>query len=152
MTKGGLIVNQNIGYDRVNLIKEIKQSWEIEIWNVRESFVETFDRYWSRIVIFRFPDKLNFEEMFQFNSLDIDKKKFFKILQKLDLNLFMTVNQIVIINNKEEYVDLMKELEGSSFVVDYPETSKMGEHLFNESYIILYMEAIRKFVKEEHEI
>ena len=64
----------------------------------------------------------------------------------------MTVNQIVIINNKEEYVDLMKELEGSIYIEDYPETSKMGEYLFNESYIILYMEAIRKFVKEEHEI
>ncbi len=152
MIEGGLNVNQNICYDKANLIKEIRESWGIEIWNIEESSIETFDKYWSRIVIFRFPDRLNFEEMFQFNCLHIDKHKFFKILQKLDPDLFMTVNQIVIINNKEEYVDLMKELEGSSFVVDYPETSKMGEHLFNESYIIIYMEAIKKVVKEECEI
>jgi hypothetical protein len=47
----------------------------------------------------------------------------------------MTVNQVVIINNEEECTDLMKELEGNSFTADYPGTSKMGEHLFNE-YVI----------------
>ncbi|MDK2906521.1 MAG: hypothetical protein PWQ37_2803 [Candidatus Petromonas sp.] len=128
MIEGELVVDQNIGYNKANLIKQIKESWGIEVWDIKEEYIETFDKYWSRIVIFRFPDKLNFEEMFQFNSLDIDKKKFFKILQKLDPNLFMTVNQIVIINNKEEYVDLIV------------------------SYIIIYMEAIKKVVKEECEI
>ena len=89
MIEGGLVVNQNIGYDRANLIEEIKESWGIEIWNIKEKYIETFDKYWSRIVIFRFPDKLNFEEIFQFNSLNLDKKKFFKILQKLDPGIYL---------------------------------------------------------------
>ena len=62
-----------------HLIEEVRKSWKIEVWNVEEEYVEAFDDYWSRIVIFRFPDKLNFREIFEFNSLNIDKDKFFSI-------------------------------------------------------------------------
>ena len=63
----------------------------------------------------------------------------------------MVVKQVVIINNGKEYMDFIENLEGDSSTAYYQGADTMGEHLFNESHVIIYMEAIRKAVKEECE-
>ena len=152
MTEGALATKyKNIYFNRDKLIKDVKESWKIEVWDIKDDYIETFDEHWSRIVNFRFLDKINLEEIFQFNGLDINKERFFKILWKLDPSLFMVVNRIAIINSEKEFKNLMDELHGYCFT-DYPGTSRLGEHWFNESCVVIFMEAIRNVVKEEMEI
>lgn len=43
----------------------------------------------------------------------------------------------------------MEILEGEGSVSKHQENKIMGEHLFNEAYIVLYMEAIKKLLKKK---
>lgn len=146
------IFQANIFNDRERLIKEVSESWKIEVLEIDEKQIKTFDEHWLRDVNFRFSDALIFDELFEFNSLEVDKEKFYGILKKLDPNLFMVIEKVIIINNKDEYLKLVDKHGGFSLSNEYPGINVMGEFVFTESYIILYMEAIRKVVEDECEI
>lgn len=45
---------------------------------------------------------MNFEKLFEFNGLKIDREKFFRLIRKLDPELFMTVEKKITAMKKEK--------------------------------------------------
>lgn len=131
-------------FDRKALKEELENSYEIEIAHEGEYQIEVVDDYWGRVVYFNYLDILDIEKLFEFNSLKIDKERFFEKLQKLDKEIFMTIKEIIFINTEEEYDMLYRELEYEYIDMD----NCTGVFLFSDSIIVINMMAIRKIAEE----
>lgn len=88
--------------NREHLIKEAHESYGIEVFGIADSYIDAQNTLWGRNIKFRFPDSLNFEELFKFNGLKIDREKFFRLIRKLDSELFMTVEKKITAMKKEK--------------------------------------------------
>ncbi len=127
----------------MNLLNIINKVEGIVVEQVLEDKIVTMDEIKLRAIDFRMPDKINLEELVEFNSLKVNSKRFFNILNKIDKEYFMNIEQIEFISNEEEYLEYVKYFD---WFLDLENT--VGIYLFQENYLFINIYAIRKLTEE----
>jgi hypothetical protein len=90
---------------------------------------------------------IDYDRIFEFNGLQIDKETLYPLLNKLSPVLFMTIKKIVFINSKDDLDRLNKELD-RRFSEEKLRDDKPCEYLFQEDIIVIYMTYILDYDKE----
>lgn len=77
--------------------------------------IEVYDTEEDRFLNYKYLEEIRLEEMFQFNSLKVDKEKFFRVFRDcVDLNMLMIIDRVVFISKEEELEELLNEFPSQS--------------------------------------
>lgn len=108
--------------------------------------IEVYDKEEDKFFNYRFLEELDFEDVFQFNSLPVDKERFYRVFKEcVDVNMLMIVDKVVFINSEEEYDALIEE---------YPEQSidmekAVGINFYMDNVVVINVKRIKELVDEE---
>lgn len=92
-----------------------------------------------------FPNT-NKEALVDFKSANINKKKFFKLLNKVDEEILMAIEAIVFINSEDELLDYMDEINYYPDSMDIE--NELGKYLGCYKIVMVNMVAINNYAEE----
>jgi hypothetical protein len=129
------------------LMKElILQVEGFEIQKETDKSIEIYDNEEDKFFNYRFLEGLNLDEVFQFNSLAVDKERFYRVFREsVDMNMLMIVDKIVFINNVEEYDDLIEEYPEQSMDME----NAVGINFYMDNVVVINVKRIKELVDEE---
>lgn len=132
-----------------NFIKEIVKNYEgLESFSEEENYIYAYDSQEDRELYFHDLNKLNYDKIFDFNSLIVNKEKFYKILdENVDKLLFLMINKVLFISSQEEldkYLDI-EEYELQSFDID----NYLGISWLDNSTVVVNCKLAKEICKED---
>ena len=139
-------MNMNyIGYEEMK--ERILSTEGFDSIEVTDNTISLYDAKDNRFLNYRNLDTVNLREVFNFNSFDLDKDKFFNIVNLLDKNMFMIVDEIVFINSEKELDVLLEKYD-----TQYMDIEKaIGINFFNDNVIVINSYLLKKIVHEDCE-
>lgn len=103
------------------LLERIKDCEGLSEIEEHDDFIEAYDEYQDMYL--HFHHNINYENLFDFGSLQVDKEKFFNILKNcLEDILFLIPQKIYFISNEEELDNLLSS-------DDYMQSMDIDRHL-----------------------
>lgn len=134
---------------REEIIKRVNGYEGFSQIKVMENGISAYDEKKEKYIHFNFLDNINYDNIFCFGSVDIDKENFYKIIkEKLDPILFLTTKKIFFISSNEEVEEVFKnikirERDYNSFMENI-----LGVSYLQESVIVINAHLIKEMAKE----
>lgn len=127
-------------------IKELVYQVEgFEIESETERQIDVYDEEENRFLTYAFLETLNIEDVFQFNSLSLDKEKFFNVFRScVDLNMLLTVKKVVFINNHDELNELDEEYPEQYMDIE----RAVGIQYYDDGIVVINVYKIKELAKE----
>lgn len=128
------------------IIKRVYDCENLEDIEQTDKYIYAYDNQEGKDIYFKFLEDINFEDLFDFGSQEVDKEKFFNLLRSsLDNNLFIIPNKLYFINNQEELDNILDKFKNDSFDIE----NMVGMNLYFENCIFINMYLIKKLTLEE---
>lgn len=128
------------------LLERIKDCEGLSEIEEHDNFIEAYDEYEDMYL--RFHYNINYENLFDFGSLQVDKEKFFNILKNsLEDILFLMPQKIYFISNEEELDNLLSSDDYFAQSMDMEKV--LGINWFCDSTIVINIALCRKLAQEE---
>ena len=112
------------------------------------NYIEAYDE--DEDMYLHFHHNINFNELFDFGSLKVDKQKFFNVLKNsIEDILFLMPKKVYFISNEKELDDLLNIEEYQCQGMDMEKA--LGINWFCDSTIVINIELCRKLAEEDAE-
>lgn len=129
------------------IMELIKKTDGLSYISINEESVTFFDDEYDddgREMKVIFPEYLNLEKVFQFNSTPVDKGAFYEAMEMIQTKYtFLGVEKIVFINNEKELGELLEKYPEQSMDFD----SCLGIHWVVDNVIVINFALCRKMAK-----
>jgi hypothetical protein len=122
------------------------QTEGFEIQQETERGIEVYDTEEDRFLNYKYLEEIRLEEMFQFNSLKVDKEKFFRVFRDcVDLNMLMIIDKVVFISKEEELEELLDEFPSQSMDIK----ENVGIHFYMDNVVVVNAKLIHELVNQD---
>lgn len=128
----------------IELARKAEYGEELEEIEIQENKIFAFDGDREHVV--RFPETIEkvpfLTKIIETVPKSINKEKLINLLSKLDDELFLTVEKIIVFETEEEYEDIMYNYFDNTDMIDLDH--EVGKFLYYENYILINLHLIKK--------
>lgn len=142
------MISNDLYCDKKELLKMIEDCEDLSDIKIEEDAIFAYDNKEGMDLYFHYINSINYDELFDFGSFDLDKNKFYKILNKnIDNILFLMPKKIFFISSDEELENL---LNNEDYIdMDFDIENYLGQNWSYHSTIIINVKLSRELSKEK---
>ena len=130
------------------IIKRVYDCENLTEVEEQEEYVSAYDEDEGRYLYFHYLDNINYDGLFNFGTLKVNKEKFYKILKEvIDPILFLMPEKIFFVSSEKELDDLMDSDEYCSHYMDM--NNALGINWSFDNAIVINVKLAKELAKEE---
>ena len=131
--------------DYNEIFERIKETKGFKILDKTDKKIEVYDSEEDKFLTYRNLESFNLLGLFSFSTLSVNKRKFLKLLNLLDKNLFMKIKKIYLINNEDDLDKVLTEYPCQYFDIE----SMLGINFYEEDVILINSYLAEKLAWED---
>lgn len=143
------MINKDLYSNKKEMLKMIEDCEDLSDIQIEEDYIFAYDNREGMDLYFHYINGINYNELFNFGSLNVDKNKFYKILnENIDNLLFLMPRKIFFISSDEELENLLnnEDYVDSEFDIE----NYLGQNWSCHSTIIINVKLSRELSKEKN--
>lgn len=142
------MINKDLYSDKKELLKMIESCEDLSDIQAGKDSIFAYDNREGMDLYFHYIDNIDYDQLFDFGSLNVDKHKFYKILnENIDKLLFLMPEKIFFISSEEELESILNEEEYCD--EDFDMENHLGKNWSYSSTIIINVKLSKELSEEE---
>lgn len=130
-----------------HIIKElIEEACGQNVLEENENFILGFDQTLNREVIFRFSDKVDLNDIFDFANVKMDEAKFFNLMELMTKCWFMNIRKVIFVTSTDCSPDSALESQTKNATNGFDE---FGKYIYTKGIIVIDYTSILESIKAE---